>query len=74
MKIHIDIQDDTSPTLALECVRHVINDGRVSQGEHGKMYYCWATTFTTNEGELLVLTRQYRKSDCFIVRKTKKTE
>ena len=74
MKIHIDIQDDTSPTLALECVRYVINDGRVSQGEHGKMYYCWATTFTTNEGELLVLTRQYRKSDCFIVRKTKKTE
>lgn len=67
MKIHIDIRDDISPTLAIECVRHTIANGRVSQGERGKMYYCWAMSFETNEGEVWVSTRQYRKSDCFVV-------
>lgn len=69
MKVHIDIRDDISPTLALECVRHVIASGRISEGEHGKKYYCWATSFDTNEGEIIVYTRQYRISDCFLVYK-----
>lgn len=71
MRISVDIQDNIAPTLALECVKQVVRDGRISQGEHGKMYYCWATTFDTNEGEVEVWTRQYRKSDCFRVMKHK---
>lgn len=71
-KIEIDIRDDISPSIALHAVSHVINEGKVSKGEHGKMYYCWATTFNTNEGEIMVVTRQYRKNDCFVVYKTKR--
>ena len=71
MKIEIDIRDDISPTLALECVRHVIASGKISKGENGKMYYCWATTFNTNEGGMIVYTRQYRKNDCFLVQRFK---
>lgn len=67
MKIHIDIRDDIPGTIALECVRHVIAHGRVSNGEHGKKYYSWATSFDTSAGEMWVSTRQYRKSDCFVV-------
>ena len=69
MKIHIDIRHDISPTIALECVRQVIAQGKVSN--NGKSY-CYATTFNTSEGEIWVSTRQYRKSDCFLVYKNVK--
>ena len=68
----IDIRDDIPPTLALECVKKVVREGRVSTGEHGKKYYCWATQFDTSVGEVMVVTRQYRKDDCFVVYKQKK--
>ena len=42
MKIHIDIRNDISPTIALECVKQVIIQGKVSAS--GKSY-CYATTF-----------------------------
>ena len=71
MKIHIDIRHGISPTIALACVREVIAKGRVSNG--GKMY-CYATTFDTSEGEVWVQTREYRKSDCFLVHKNIKEE
>lgn len=66
MRIHIDIRNGISPTIALECVKKVIERGKVSGG--GKSY-CYATTFDTNEGEIWVHPREYRKSDCFLVYK-----
>lgn len=66
MKIHIDIRHNISPTIALECVRQVIARGKISA--NGKSY-CYATTFDTDEGEIWVSIRPYRKSDCFLVYK-----
>lgn len=71
MKIQIDIRDNVSPTIALEAVRQVVSQGKISEGENGKNYYCWATSFETNEGDIVVSTRQYRKSDCFVVYKNR---
>lgn len=66
MKIHINIKHDISLTIALECVRQVIAQGKLSA--NGKSY-CYATTFDTNDGEVWVAVRPYRKSDCFLVYK-----
>ena len=66
MKIHLDIRNGISPELALECVKQVIAQGKISN--NGKMY-CYATTFKTNEGEIWVATKPYRKSDCFLIYK-----
>lgn len=66
MKIYIDIRDDIKPELALECVKRVIEKGRIS-GNNDK--YCWLTTFKTEIGELVVGTRDYRKNDCFVIHK-----
>jgi hypothetical protein len=71
MKIQIDIRNNISPTLALEAVKQVVAHGKISEGEKGKKYYCWATSFETNEGDIVVSTRQYRKNDCFVVYKEK---
>ena len=71
MKVEIDIRDEIPVELAIETVRQVVHGGRVSTGEKGKMYYCWATTFDTSIGDLVVYTRQYRKNDCFVVYKDK---
>lgn len=65
----IDIRDGISETLALELVLEVVRQGRISEGEKGKMYYFWATGFNVNGIEYVVSTRQYRKSDCFVVYK-----
>ena len=66
MKIHIDIRHDISPSLALECIKQVIEEGKVSgNGES----YCYATIFDTADGEIWVHPRPYRKSDCFLVYK-----
>lgn len=66
MKIHLDIRHDISPTIALECVRQVIAQGKISANGQS---YSYATTFDTNEGEIWVATRLYRKSDCFLIYK-----
>lgn len=66
MKIHIDIRHNISPTIALECVRQVIEQGKISA--NGKSY-CYATTFDTSNGEVWVAVRPYRKNDCFLVYK-----
>lgn len=71
-KIHIEIRDDIKPEIALSCIVRVVANGKISKGENGKMYYCWATTFDTPDGELTVWTRQYRKTDCFVVLKNGK--
>ena len=69
--MHIDVRDSIPEAIAIECVMHVVRHGRVSKGEHGKMYYCWATILDTPVGKVVVSTRQYRKSDCFCVYKYK---
>lgn len=65
----IDIRDNIEPTLALELVKRVVERGKISQGEKGKIYYCWVTEFEVDNEILAVYTRQYRKDDCFVVYK-----
>lgn len=65
----IDIRDDISPEIDLKLVLEVVKFGKVSKGEDGKMYYCWLTVFNVDGIDYVVSTRQYRKSDCFIVYK-----
>ena len=67
--MRIDIRNDIEPTIALELVKRVVKHGKVSQGENGKMYYCWVTEFEVGNEVLVVSTRQYRKDDCFMVYK-----
>ena len=69
IRINIDIRDDIEQGLALRLVARVIAGGKISRGENGKMYYCWLTVFDTPDGEIAVSTRQYRKTDCFVVLK-----
>jgi hypothetical protein len=66
MKIHIDIRDDIKPEIALERVKQVIKGGRVSKNN---TMYCFMSIFGDN---ITVVTREYRKSDCFVVYKYKK--
>lgn len=68
----IDIRDNINPAMALRLVARVIDAGKISKGENGKMYYCWITVFDTPDGEIMVSTRQYRKTDCFVVHKNGK--
>ena len=35
----IDIRDEIPPEIALECVKQVVKEGKVSTGENGKKYY-----------------------------------
>ena len=67
----IDIRDGIPDAIAVECVMHVVRAGRISTGERGKKYYCWATILDTPVGKVVVATRQYRKDDCFVVYKHK---
>jgi hypothetical protein len=69
MKIHLDIRHNIPPTIALQCVKQVIAQGKVS--DNGKSY-CYATTFDTIDGEVWVEVRPYRKSNCFLVYKNQK--
>ena len=64
-KIIIDIRDDIDPAVALLRVGNVIHNGRVSKDN---TQYCWLTIF--HDGTE-VITRDNRKSDCFVVCKDK---
>jgi len=71
MKIHIDIRDDIDAVTATKLVHDVILNGRVSRNN---TMYCYLTVFhTTYYGDVHVVTRDYRKSDCFVVYKAKGT-
>ena len=70
-KIEIDIRDNISPSVALKYIEQVVADGKVSEGERNKKYYCWVTRFSTSKETIIVATQQYRKNDCFIVYKEK---
>jgi len=66
MRLIIDIQDDVSPHVALQCVERVINGGRISG--NGKSY-CYASSFITSEGDVWVYCHDNKKSDKFFVEK-----
>lgn len=68
MRIEIDIRDGIAPEVALVCVEKVVREGRISND--GKSY-CWVTTFSVGGEKMAVITRNYRKNDCFIVKREK---
>lgn len=67
MRIEIEIRDGVNPITALECVKQVIAEGKISRDGRGKPYYCSAVSFLTHEGPTMVHTRNYRKNNCFLV-------
>lgn len=67
-KIIIDVRDDIDPSAALLYVGNVISHGRISKDG---TKYCWLTTF--HDG-VVVVTRDYRKNDCFVIYKSKKDQ
>ena len=71
MRIYLDIRDDIKPETALECVKQVVEAGKISND--GKSY-CWLTTFSDGKEELIVCTRPYRKNTCFAIYKEHRNE
>jgi len=63
MKIHIQIRNNIDPDLALSKVKQVIEQGKISND--GKNYCC----ITEWTDDIVVYTRENRKSDCFVVYK-----
>lgn len=63
MKIHIEIRNDIDPALALSRLKQVIEQGRISND--GKSY----SYITEWSDDIVVYTRDNRKSDCFVVYK-----
>lgn len=60
----IEIRDNISDEIAIELVRIVIQQGRISkQGD--KMYYCWATEITHDDNKYMVYVRDNRKNRLF---------
>ena len=68
MRVEIEREDGIEPKKALDLVQCVVELGKICEGENGKKYYCWATEFND---DIFVFTRQYRKNDCFLVKKIK---
>lgn len=66
----IDIRDNIPDDIAIELVGIVIRQGRISKHK-GKDYYCWATQITYRDEDYTVYVRDNRKSDCFVVTKSK---
>jgi hypothetical protein len=64
-RIIIDVRDDIDPGVALLRVGNVIHQGKISKDN---TEYCWLTTF--HDGTQ-VITRDNRKSNCFVVCKDK---
>ena len=63
MKIHIQVKNDIDPALALSRIKQVIEQGKISND--GKNYCC----ITEWTDDIVVYTRENRKSDCFMVYK-----
>ena len=65
----IKIEDGIDDLTAISLVKLVIENGEISNNGNS---YCYLTLFETNDqGEIAVLTQQYRKSPCFKVYRTK---
>lgn len=65
----IEIRKNIPDEIAIELVRMVIRQGRISKGKD-RMYYCWATKITYQDEEYTVYVRNNRKTDCFVVTKS----
>ena len=65
-RIIVEIRNNIDHEVALRCVASVVSHGKSSYGDE-KPHYCWATTFDTSCGCVTVATRNYRKSNCFVV-------
>lgn len=64
----IEIRKNIPDEIAIELVRIVVRQGRISKGKD-RMYYCWATKITYQDEEYTVHVRDNRKTDCFVVTK-----
>ena len=64
----LEIRKNIPDELAIELVRIVVRQGRISKGKD-RMYYCWATKITYQDEEYTVYVRDNRKTDCFVVTK-----
>ena len=64
----IEIRKNIPDEIAIELVRMVIQQGRISEGKD-RMYYCWVTKITYQDEEYTVYVRDNRKTDCFVVTK-----
>lgn len=64
----IEIRKNIPDKIAIELVRMVIRQGRISKGKD-RMYYCWATKINYQDEEYTVYVRNNRKTDCFVVTK-----
>ena len=68
-KIIIENNHETiSDIIALECVMHVVSDGKIS-GEGDKVQYCYHSTFTTKPDGVKVQVSAFKNkaSDKFVV-------
>ncbi|SFG56122.1 hypothetical protein SAMN05216383_12047 [Prevotella sp. KH2C16] len=65
----IDIRNDIPHEIAITCLLEVIKMGRIS---NNNTLYCYDTRFHTSCGTVVVATREYRKSDCFVIYKEEK--
>lgn len=66
----IEIRDNIPDDIAIELVGVVIRQGRISkQGD--KMYYCWVTKITYADEDYIVYVRDNRKTDCFVVTRSR---
>lgn len=63
-RITIDIEPAVTTSMAVEMVRAVISQGRIS--EDG-LSYCYATTFNVDGFEYIVACKRCAKSDKFLV-------
>jgi len=63
-RIIIDIEPAVTTSMAVEMVRAVITQGRMS--ENGQSY-CYVTTFNVNGFEYIVECKRCAKSDKFLV-------
>lgn len=66
MKIIIDIKDSINPQVAIERVKHVINEGKISN--NGKNF----SYLTVWEDNVSIFARKNLKSDTFVVYNTRK--
>lgn len=60
----IEIKDNIDDLTAINLVKQAIEQGKISNNGNS---YCYLTSF----GDIFVETRQYRKSPCFRVYKSK---
>ena len=62
----IKIEDNIDDLTAISLVKQIIEQGKVSGNGNS---YCYLSVFKMTDDIIVVETRQYRKSPCFMVYK-----